>query len=88
MERIEWDDKTYIFPKTEKPITIKFVRQAHWKGAGMGDYYCSLCCETVGGNRERYCPACGAEMYTDAEWEEALRAWEADRMFYNLEGIV
>ena len=40
-------------------------KQARWKGAGMGDYYCSLCCKTVSGNRLRHCPACGAEMYTD-----------------------
>ena len=67
-------------------------KQARWKGAGMGDYYCSLCCETVSGNRNRHCPYCGATMYTDEEWEEELRAWaaedEADRAFYSLEGII
>ena len=58
------------------------VRQARWKGAGMGDYYCSLCCETVSGNRERYCPACGAEMYTDAEWERALEEFKLEDEIY------
>lgn len=38
------------------------VKQAHWKGAGMGDYYCSLCLETVSGNNFKYCPYCGAKM--------------------------
>ena len=33
-----------------------------WKGAGMGDYYCSLCCEEVSGNRHKFCPNCGAKM--------------------------
>ena len=92
MERIECDDKTFIFPKQEKPITMVFVRRARWKGAGMNDYYCSLCCETVSGNRERYCPSCGAEMYTDDEYDEMLRSWaaedEADRAFYSLEDII
>ena len=92
MERIERDDKIFVFPKSNKPITIKFVRQARWKGAGFGDYECTLCGEVVSGNRERYCPACGAEMYTDDEYDEMLREWasedEADRAFYSLEGII
>ena len=53
-----------------------------WKGAGMGDYYCSLCCETVSGNRERECPNCGALMYTDAEWQRALKEWELEDMIW------
>lgn len=68
------------------------VSVARWKGAGMGDYECTLCGETVSGNRERYCPYCGATMYTDDEYDEMLRAWaaedEADRAFYSLEGII
>lgn len=84
MERIECDGTTYIFPKIEKPITIKLVRQARWKGAGMGDYYCSLCCKTVSGNRERYCPSCGAEMYTDAEWEKALERFKLEDEIYEI----
>ena len=38
-------------------------KQARWKGAGMGEYYCSLCCE-VGNVREQRCPNCHALMYT------------------------
>lgn len=38
------------------------VKEARWKGAGMGDYYCSLCQETVSGNEFKYCPHCGAKM--------------------------
>lgn len=38
------------------------VAQGRWKGAGLGDYYCSLCLETVGGNSYTYCPHCGAKM--------------------------
>lgn len=37
-------------------------RQARWKGAGMGDYMCSLCATVVSGNRYHYCPNCGARM--------------------------
>ena len=42
-------------------------REARWKGAGMGDYYCSLCQHTISG-RTKFCPECGAKM---DEWEEA-----------------
>lgn len=57
--------------------------QARWKGAGMGDYYCNLCCKTVsGGNRLRYCPSCGAEMYTDTEWEQALEEFKLEDEIY------
>ena len=39
-------------------------RKARWKGAGLGDYYCSLCNETYsGGDTFKYCPNCGAQMY-------------------------
>ena len=65
---------------------------ARWKGAGMGDYYCSLCYETVSGNRERECPNCGALMYTDEEYAMKLTEWEAEdeaeRAFWSMEGIV
>ena len=40
-------------------------REARWKGAGMGDYYCSLCQHTISG-RTKFCPECGAKM---DEWE-------------------
>lgn len=44
--------------------TIKAEPPKHgrWKGAGMGDYMCSLCAEVVSGNRYHYCPNCGADM--------------------------
>lgn len=38
------------------------VKEARWKGAGMGMYYCSLCQEEVCGNSFKYCPHCGAKM--------------------------
>ncbi len=57
---------------------------ARWKGAGMGDYYCSLCCETVSGNRLRYCPGCGAQMYTDKEWEKALEEFKLEDEIYEI----
>lgn len=49
-------------------------KQARWKGAGMGEYYCSLCCE-VGDVRERICSHCHASMYTDKEYAEAKAWW-------------
>ena len=42
---------------------VEPIRQARWKGAGMGDYMCSLCNEVVTGNRYHYCPNCGAKMH-------------------------
>lgn len=66
-------------------------KEARWKGAGLGDYYCSLCCE-VGDIREQRCPKCNALMYTDEEYAAKLEEWkaedEAERAFWNLEGIV
>lgn len=43
------------------------VRHGRWKGAGLGDYYCSLCNETYSIGAERVknwnnCPNCGAKM--------------------------
>ena len=38
------------------------VKHGRWKGAGMGDYYCSLCQEVVSGSDFKYCPNCGAKM--------------------------
>ena len=38
-------------------------KQGRWKGAGMGDYYCSLCLEQYsGGNKLDFCPNCNAKM--------------------------
>lgn len=40
--------------------------EGRWKGAGMGDYYCSLCNTTYsGGDEYNYCPNCGAKMKED-----------------------
>ena len=39
---------------------------ARWKGAGMGDYYCSFCQHQMSG-RTKFCPECGAKM---DEWED------------------
>ena len=49
-------------------------KEARWKGAGMGDYYCSLCCE-IGDIRAQRCPNCNALMYTDAEYAEKKAWW-------------
>lgn len=39
------------------------VKYARWKGAGMGDYYCSLCNERFSIYKLfHYCPNCGAKM--------------------------
>lgn len=38
------------------------VKHGRWKGAGMGDYSCSLCCGLVSGNTYKFCPNCGADM--------------------------
>ena len=47
---------------TQPTANVAEVQEARWKGAGMGDYYCSLCQETVSGNKFKYCPYCGAIM--------------------------
>ena len=47
----------------KETLTAEPIRQARWKGAGMGDYMCSLCNEVVTGNRYHYCPNCGAKMH-------------------------
>jgi hypothetical protein len=52
-------------------------KQARWKGAGLGDYYCSLCCE-VGDIREQRCQNCHALMYTNEEYAEKLKEWELE----------
>ena len=39
------------------------VPHARWKGAGFGDYYCSLCASEYSGADEfNFCPNCGADM--------------------------
>ena len=59
-------------------------KEARWKGAGMGDYYCSLCCETVSGNRAQRCPLCNALMYTDEEYKHKLEEWELEDELYGM----
>ena len=43
-------------------IEAKPVVYGRWEGAGMGDYYCSLCSEEISGNYHNFCPNCGADM--------------------------
>lgn len=39
-------------------------REGRWKGAGLGDYACSLCGgQYSGADHFKYCPDCGAKMY-------------------------
>lgn len=52
-------------------------RTARWKGAGMGDYICSLCWE-YGDHRNQRCPHCNALMYEDHEYMAKLMEWEAE----------
>lgn len=56
-------------------------KEARWKGAGLGDYYCSLCCE-VGDVREQRCPNCNALMYSNAEYIEMKKEWELEDMIW------
>lgn len=48
----------------QKMPAVDAVEVVHgrWKGAGMGDYFCSLCSEVVSGNEHNFCPNCGAKM--------------------------
>jgi hypothetical protein len=66
-------------------------KEARWKGAGMGDYYCSFCCE-VGDIRSLRYPHCNARMYTNEEYNAKAKEWEAEdeaeRAFWSMEGIV
>lgn len=51
--------KQIDYPTTE----VVGVKEARWKGAGMGDYYCSLCGSVYsGGDEYNFCPNCGAKM--------------------------
>lgn len=56
---------------------------ARWKGAGMGDYYCSLCGEVISGNRILECPNCHALMYTPKEYEQMKKKWELEDEIYD-----
>ena len=61
----DWDYQYVTTAQIDDAPTIEAepIRQARWKGAGMGDYMCSLCNEVVTGNRYHYCPNCGAKMH-------------------------
>ena len=49
-------------PDDEKPgKPVMVVPEARWKGAGFGDYRCSLCDEEVSGTLP-FCPHCHAYM--------------------------
>ena len=58
-------------------------KQARWKGAGMGEYYCSLCQEVVDNNRRLRCPNCHALMYTQKEYEQMMKEWELGDELYD-----
>ncbi|MBQ9069931.1 MAG: hypothetical protein IJY23_01110 [Clostridia bacterium] len=45
-------------------LKYKFIAddtEARWKGAGFGDYYCSIC-GSQKSEQTSYCPDCGARM--------------------------
>lgn len=53
----------YIYAFRAINACYRKQREARWKGAGLGDYYCSICNATYsGGNEYNFCPNCGAKM--------------------------
>ena len=58
--------------------TMNENKLARWKGAGMGEYYCSLCQEVVDNNRRLRCPNCNARMYTNEEYIKKCKEWELE----------
>ena len=57
------EEKQFQSAVINAPTIPPPVVHGRWKGAGMGDYYCSLCQETFsGGDEFKYCPNCGAKM--------------------------
>ena len=72
-----WDEVRYqlLSRRHKEAVDMAFEAlraQTHgrWKGAGMGDYRCSLCSEVVSGNNHNYCPNCGARMEGVSDAEE------------------
>lgn len=62
----EWNPPPLNGQKITTKFRLKGLKEGRWKGAGMGDYYCSLCCTTFsGGDTFKYCPECGAKMGDD-----------------------
>lgn len=57
-------------------------KRARWKGVGMGEYCCSLCCE-YGNVREQRCPNCHALMYTQKEYEQMMQDWGLEEELYD-----
>ena len=56
-------DENFVKRAIEREISGSTDREGRWKGAGMGDYYCSLCQEMYsGGDEYNFCPNCGAKM--------------------------
>lgn len=68
-----WEDGTYEMTLDEareafdeiidqQPAAdVAEVKRGRWKGAGMGDYNCSLCGHLQSG-KTPYCPNCGSRM--------------------------
>ena len=55
--------KAKVYAERAYRAGYRRLREARWKGAGMGDYSCSLCNATYsGGNEYNFCPDCGAWM--------------------------
>lgn len=50
------EESVYYVDKSEN------IKEGRWKGAGMGDYSCSLCGHIVSENTKRICPECKARM--------------------------
>ena len=66
-EAVEELDAVITTLKEIPAADVVECKHARWKGAGLGDYYCSLCNETYSIGAERVknwnnCPNCGAKM--------------------------
>lgn len=73
--------------RPSKPVLT--VKEARWKGAGLGDYYCSLCCEQISGQTE-FCPNCHAYMGgIEPESFTLIAKWDngVQRIFENLDEL-
>lgn len=62
-----WENGVTKCPDYVERLLLEWLHSrkstARWKGAGLGDYYCSLCCSQYsGGDEFNYCPNCGAKM--------------------------
>jgi hypothetical protein len=50
----------YVIDEVKAVDAVEVVH-GRWKGAGMGDYYCSVC-QTMGSPQWKCCPVCTARM--------------------------